>query len=104
MTLYLQIISFVVSFLYGIFLSFLINLNYHFLFGGNPIVKCISNFLFSFDMAMLYFLIMRKINSGRIHPYFYLSIVISFLLTFSKFKIFRHFFRKLVKSVKCKKK
>lgn len=113
MNLVIQIKSICVSFLFGIGLSFLINVNYSFLFSGKKIVKIIGNLLFSFDMALLYFICIKKINQGIIHPYFYILILAGFLLTFSKTVKVRKWFKlqevedspkskKLPKSVKNK--
>ena len=65
--------------------------------GANHII---FNILFVFDLVLIYFLVMRKINNAVIHPYFYLFIILGF---FTFFNITKRF-RKLVKMPKVKKK
>ena len=84
MSLKIQIISIFFSGLYGILLSFLITLNYRFLFQSKKIIKIIGNILFSLDMALLYFISMKKINNAMIHPLFYLLTFLGYLLTYRK--------------------
>ncbi len=104
MTLSIQIISMILSFLYGIVFSFLLNVNYHILFTGKRLFRVVSNLLFVLDMALLYFLLMKKVNNGIIHPYFYLLIFIGFVLAFKKTMKVRKIFKELPKSVKEKDK
>lgn len=84
MSLKTQIISIFFSGLYGILLSFLITINYKFLFQSKKTIKIIGNILFSLDMALLYFISMKKINNAMIHPLFYLLIFLGYLLTYRK--------------------
>ncbi len=93
MRLSVQVISMIVSFLYGIFLSFLINLNYRFLFMGKKLMRILTNLLFALDTSLFYFLMIKKINEGIIHPYFYLLITIGFLLCFPKTTNVRKLFK-----------
>ncbi len=46
-------------------------------------------FLFLLDMALLYFLIIKFINDGIIHIYFYLMISIGFYISFPIMKKIR---------------
>ena len=83
MSLSEQIIGIIFSFCYGCFLSVLYNFNYNLLFNLGKIKKLVFNILFIFDLVLIYFLIIRKINNAVIHPYFYLFIVLGFLSVFS---------------------
>jgi len=89
MNLKIQIISFLFSFLYGVFFSFLFNLHYQFLFYRNKIIQVIITLLFLLDMALLYFLVLQMINNGIVHVYFYFLLFLGFYTTFSFFKKFR---------------
>ena len=103
MSLSEQIISMVFSFIYGIVISVLYNFNYNLLFSKRTIFKVIFNLLFVFDLVLLYFLIMKKINGGIIHPYFYLLIILGFISCFSISKGLRKiliFNKDMTKSVK----
>ena len=59
-----QIISIIFSFSFGIILSILYNLNYYLLFNKNRIFKIIFNFIFVFDLVLIYFLIIKMINNA----------------------------------------
>lgn len=81
MSLKIQIISLVVSFIYGIFTFFVYNSVSRFLFSTKIVNKIISNFVFVLFMTLLYFFIMVKINYAVIHPYFLGVFAVGFLLS-----------------------
>lgn len=89
MTLKVQIISLMFSFFFGIVFSFFVNINYNFLFMKNKIIQVIITFFFVLDCALFYFLILKIINNGIIHPYFYLMIILGFCFSFPFNKKFR---------------
>ena len=74
----IQIKSIVFSFLYGMFFSFLLNLNYKFIYYSKGFVKILINIFFIVDNVFLYFIILRYINNGIVHFYFLLSLVIGY--------------------------
>jgi hypothetical protein len=86
MELDIQIKSLIFSFIYGIFFSFVLNLNYKYVYKSKGIYKIVINALFIIDNVLLYFLILKKINSGIIHFYFILMIILGFILFHTKFK------------------
>lgn len=88
-----QIKAIIFSFFYGIFFSFLFNLNYKLLFHHKKIIKIFFDFIFIIDMGLLYFFILEYLDYGYIHIYFLLSFFIGFLLTFS---IFKKYIRKIL--------
>ena len=94
MSLKIQLISIFFSGLYGILLSLLITLNYTFLFESRKTIKIIGNILFSLDMALLYFISMKKINNAMIHPLFYLLIFLGYILTYRKIQRIMSRFKK----------
>lgn len=83
MSLSAQILSIIFSFIYGNFLAVCYNFNYNMLFNKNKIFKITFNFLFALDLVLIYFLVIRKINGGIIHPYFYLLIILGFISCFT---------------------
>ncbi len=99
MSLNEQIISLVFSFVYGIFLAFSYNFNYNLLFNKTKIFKAFFNILLVFDLVLIYFLLIKKINGGIIHPYFYILIVIGFIINFNFSKRLRKFFKIKEKTV-----
>lgn len=80
MTLEVQIQSMIYSLVYGLFFSFLLNLNYRLLFTSKKIIQIIFNFFFIIDNVLLYFILLKYINHGIIHLYFIFLIIIGFLI------------------------
>ena len=80
MTLKIQIISLIVSFLYGIFFSFLLNINYKIIYNENKFKKIIGTFLFIIFNSLLYFYILLKINNGIVHIYCIFSIITGYIM------------------------
>ena len=90
MSLLVQIQSFSVSFLYGIFLSLMFNLLYNFLFTKYLIINVITNLFFSFVVFGIYFFLLYLVNNGIVHIYFLIALFISFYLynkIFVKFRV-----------------
>lgn len=88
MGLKVQIISFVVSFGYGVFFYLSLELNSKLLYSSHFIVRIIVSFLFVFFHVLLYFLIMMRINYGYIHFYFFLFIMGGYSLCKAIYKKF----------------
>ena len=84
-----QVLAIFFSFIFGSLLSCLYNFNYKLLFNKRKIVKIIFNIIFIFDLVLIYFLVMRKINNAIIHPYFYLLIALGFFTFFNLTKKLR---------------
>ena len=80
MELSIQLQVLTVSFVYGILFSYLIKLQYKFLFDSKLLYKIFITLLFIFDNCLLYFLILRIINNGVFHIYFLFSLIIGYLL------------------------
>lgn len=80
MDIKVQIITLVVSFLYGIFFSFFLSLNYKFIYSDKKIFKIIISFLIVIINVLLYFIILRKINCGIFHIYEVLSLILGFII------------------------
>ena len=102
MNLKSQIITLLISFIFGVIFSVLVNLNYKYLFHHNKKVKILVTITFVLNMALIFFLIMQSINNGIIHYYFYIMLSIGFLSTFSFTKSLRNL-NVLSKIVKKKK-
>lgn len=80
MVLEVQIQSLIYSFVYGFFFSILLNFNYKYLFKTGIYYKIVINILFMLDNVLLYYILLRIINNGVIHPYFFIMIVLGFFL------------------------
>ena len=58
----MQIKAIIFSLVYGVFISFMVNVNYKCLFNKNMIFKIIFDSIFILDLGMLYFFILQFIN------------------------------------------
>lgn len=79
MDLIVQLQVIIVSFIYGILLSYLIKLQYKYLFESKLVYKILITILFVFDNCLLYFLLLRLINNGIFHIYFSFVLVLGFI-------------------------
>lgn len=82
----MQIKAIIFSLIYGVFISFMVNVNYKCLFNKNMIFKIIFDSIFILDLGMLYFFILQFINFGYLHVYFFLALSVGFFAFFSFFK------------------
>lgn len=78
----IQIISILFSFVFGVIFCILVFLNKYVLFNVKKYIQIVSTFLFMFDMSLLYFICIKFINNGIMHPYFLLSFLFGFWLCF----------------------
>lgn len=89
MNLKLQIITLLFSFFFGALFSFLLTIQYRFLYARVKWFQYLFTILFVFVMTLFYFVVLRKINYGIIHPYSILSILVGYCtehLTHNYFK------------------
>lgn len=80
MTSEIQVISFIVSFIYGIFFYLLARFNKFILSNRKDLFKLVITVIFVIDIVILYIYIMFKVNNGIIHPYFVAIIIIGYYL------------------------
>ncbi len=81
MTSYIQIISFLISFIYGIFFYLLSKFNYYILNNKSKIIRLIITTIFIIDIVILYIYIIYKINHGYFHLYFLITLIIGFSIS-----------------------
>ena len=79
MELSIQLQALTVSFVYGILFSYLIKIQYRYLFESKLYYKILITTLFIFDNCLLYFLILRMINNAMFHIFFLLLIILGYL-------------------------
>ena len=79
MELSIQLQALTVSFVYWILFSYLIKIQYRYLFESKLYYKILITTLFIFDNCLLYFLILRMINNAMFHIYFLLLIILGYL-------------------------
>ena len=82
MILRIQIYSLLFSFFYGIFVFFLLELNYKLLYTGKiALINYYILFVVMF-ISLLYFYGLLKINNGIIHIYFLIVMFTGYMLSF----------------------
>ena len=89
----IQLLSLLVSFIYGIFFFFTSLLNYKIIKKYKKTFKYIITFLYMLNIAIIYICLMFKVNNGNVHPYFILLVLCGFILGFKIKKV-------LIKNVK----
>ena len=94
----LQLISFLVSFFYGILFYFLTELNFKLIKDLKLIIKHLLTFIYVLDMTIIYVIIFYKLNHGYFHIYFIMMVIIGFITGYflnskllSKIRVKRHF-------------
>ena len=93
MALSIQLKVLITSFVYGILFSYVVKMQYKLLFKGKLWYKILVNFLFVIDNCLLYFIILKTINNGIFHIYFFFLLILGYL--FGNYLIKRkdwHFF------------
>lgn len=86
-----QLISLIISFLYGSIFYLLARFNKYILKNHKDIFKLFINVIFVIDMVILYIYIMFKINYGLIHIYFIFALVLGFIIMMSYFDKIKQF-------------
>ncbi len=79
MTLSLQIKVLIISFIYGIIISYILKLQYKYFFESKLWYKVMLTAFFILDIVILYFLILKNINDGIFHIYFLILLIIGFI-------------------------
>lgn len=82
----MQIKSLIFSFIYGILISFLFNVNYFLLFNRKSVIRIFCSIVFVIDFSLLYFYILEYINYGYIHIYLFFVFILGFIIFYIPFK------------------
>lgn len=85
----LQLISLLVSFLYGIFFYLTSVLNFKIIKNCHKIFMYIITFIYMSDVSILYVSIMYKVNNGYIHIYFLIMLLIGFIIGYKLLKVIK---------------
>ena len=80
MSLKIQILSLIISFIYGLFFNIILNINYKIIYNDNVLIQIIGSFLFIIANSLLYFYLLIKINNGIVHIYCLLMLLIGYLI------------------------
>lgn len=76
----IQLLSFLSSFLFGIFFSFVSRYHYDMVSSLKKVFQYFLTFLFILDISLFYILIMYYINDGVVHLYFIAVTFIGYLV------------------------
>lgn len=85
----LQLLSLLVSFIYGIFFYFTSVLNFRIIKKCHKIFKYIITFIYMLDISILYVSIMYKVNNGYIHGYFLIMLLCGFIIGYRLLKVLK---------------
>lgn len=96
----LQLISFIFSFLFGIFFYFTSLLNYKLIKKQSSFFKYVITTIYIFNISFIYILLMYKINYGIIHLYFLFLLFFGFLFGWIYSKKLRKICKVLSKKLK----
>lgn len=88
MDLHTQIITLLFSFVYGIFFSLFVGVNYKIIYHDKKLIKLLGTFLVVIISVLLYFVLLLKINYGAFHPYCLLVLLLGFYI---EMRIAKHF-------------
>ena len=77
----IQLISFLVSFIYGILFYLLTRFNKYIIENRRIVFRFIITLIFIIDIAILYIYIMYRINNGYFHIYFIFTVILGFVVT-----------------------
>jgi hypothetical protein len=76
---YIQVLTFVFSFIYGILFFFLNEFVKYILVNKSIFTKFLINIIFVIDIVLLYVYIMFNINHGNYHIYYIIVLVLGWL-------------------------
>ena len=96
----LQLLSFLVSFLFGIFFYFTSLFNHKMISKQPILIKYIITLLYVLVISLLYVLLMYKVNYGVIHIYFLFILFLGFYCGWLYCKKFRNFCKVKKKKLK----
>lgn len=80
MILETQIYTLLFSFIFGSLFGFLVRINYFFLNHSNKFIKILFTVVFVTIFTLIYFIILEKLNSGIIHIYYFIMLILGFCL------------------------
>lgn len=75
-----QLITILISFLFGILFSVQVSFNYKLIYNQKKYYKITFTFLLVLVNTLLYFLLIRKFNDGILHPYGLLFIIVGYIV------------------------
>ena len=77
-----QLLTFLISFIYGMFFEILLEIHYHISKKYLLIFKYLTTLFLVIDIVLGYLLCIYKLNQGIFHIYFILFVFLGFIVTF----------------------
>lgn len=75
----LQILSFLISFIYGCFYYLSSKYNLKLIYGKNILFRILITIIFVLNNVLIYLILLYKINTGRFHIYFLISLILGYI-------------------------
>lgn len=91
MTSNMQLLSFLVSFLYGIFFYFLTILNFYLIKDLKRYIKHIITSTYVLDIIIIYIIIFYHLNKGYFHIYFLLMVIFGYVVGYLMYKLIKKY-------------
>ncbi len=82
----IQLISFLVSFLFGIFFFYTNMLNKKIINRQKIHYKYIITFLYIINITLIYIILIYKINKGIFHIYFLIMVLLGYIISLNQLK------------------
>lgn len=79
MNVYVQLKSFIISYIYGIIIYNIIKYYFNINFKCNKYIKSFITIIFTLDIFIIYTCILYKINGGYLHLYFILIFILGII-------------------------
>lgn len=79
MSLEIQILLVIISFLFGIFFEFIHTISYKIIYCKKIFIRVIFTFILIFLQSLLYFYVLLKVNNGIIHIYGIISLLVGMI-------------------------
>ena len=92
----MQLITFLTSFIFGIFFYYLTIFNFRLIKNMKVYLKHIITFIYTLDITIIYIILIYHLNKGYFHIYFILMVFVGFFVGFVLYnKIISKFIVKL---------
>lgn len=79
MTSKIQLLSFSISFLFGVCFYYLSIINFNLIKDFKSYLKHIITCIYVFDIIIIYVIILYKLNNGYFHIYFLLMVILGYI-------------------------
>lgn len=99
---YIQVLSFLLSFFYGMLFYLLTRFNYYILEKKKVFLKFLVTLVFIIDIVILYVYLMYKINNGNFHIYFCIVLILGYILMNKMYERTKKLCKKCVNKLKFK--